>query len=153
MDLVQENLITLFQTYDSLSPYLRPIHSTVSTIQTQTSKLISPLITPLLESFYTTLSESPAILSIILFVILLFVSLKILDLLRRAVVFWVRLMVKIAFWGTIIALAMAVWQVGFHESVERLYRCWLELRRIWEREYGRWEAVEQRGNARGQKWS
>lgn len=60
--------------------------------------------------------QMPDLLSILILAVILLISLKILDYTRRMVMFWVRLAVKLVFWGLVLGV---VWY-GYTVGVERL---------------------------------
>lgn len=58
----------------------------------------------------------PDLLSILLLAVILLVSLKILDYARRVIVFWVVLVFRLVFWGSILGLALYIWRVGVENA-------------------------------------
>lgn len=58
----------------------------------------------------------PDLISIALLAIILLISLKILDYARRVVMFWVLLVFRLVFWGSVLALALYVWRVGIENT-------------------------------------
>lgn len=90
--------------------------------------LLSPLI--------TRLTTSPDIASVTLLLLLFFVAYQFLNLARRALFFWVRQSVRMAFWGAVASVGMWVWTRGPAGAVEDLAN-WST---VWRAEYEKWNA-------------
>ncbi|KAL2353863.1 hypothetical protein BJ546DRAFT_1061958 [Cryomyces antarcticus] len=102
--------------------YLRPLYSA----STQLQRLLSPLL--------TRLTASPDVASVVLLLLLLFLSLKILDMLRRTLLFWLGLACKIAFYGAVVVAALWLWQRGVDGALADSRR----LAYGWSSEYASW---------------
>jgi len=66
-------------------------------------------------------------MSIALLLVILFVSLKLLDMAWRAMVFWFNLAAKIVFWGSMVILVTWIWTrgpEGFMDDVQDLVAFW-----------------------------
>ncbi|KAL2832707.1 nuclear pore assembly and biogenesis-domain-containing protein [Aspergillus pseudoustus] len=59
------------------------------------------------------LASMPDLASVLVLVFILFVSFKVLDYTRRAVMFWVWLTMRLAWWATIISLGLYMYQAGW----------------------------------------
>ncbi|CBX92596.1 hypothetical protein IAQ61_006016 [Plenodomus lingam] len=125
----------IIQDYASLLPRLLPpsLANPVLTLLTTTLGLARTLqahLTP----FLTRLITQPDVASILLLLVALFISMKVLDMMYRAVLFWINLALRLAFWGGVLALGMWVWTrgpEGFVEDVTGLTEYWLaEYRRF-----------------------
>lgn len=84
-------------------------------------------------------SKNPDIASITLLVIVLLVSLKILNILYRAVMFWITLAFRLVFWGTVVVLGLFIWSRGFDGAVQDLStwaKYWVG---VWMSEYQRFQ--------------
>jgi hypothetical protein len=80
-------------------------------------------LTPLL----TRLITQPDVATILLVVAIFFISLKVLDMMYRAVMFWVNMALRLVFWGAIVVLGMWVWNRGvdgFVDDVGGLMEYW-----------------------------
>jgi hypothetical protein len=80
-------------------------------------------LTPLL----TRLVTQPDVATILLVVAIFFISLKVLDMMYRAVMFWVNMALRLVFWGAIVVLGMWVWNRGvdgFVDDVGGLMEYW-----------------------------
>jgi len=105
--------------------------STLYTYATYANRAFQNYLLPLVSS----LSEKPDVASIILLLILLFVSLKLLNLVYNAVMFWVRLATRLFFWGTIIGVGLWIWQRGpdgVASDMESLFRAWRGEYEFWK---------------------
>lgn len=64
----------------------------------------------------TLLDSPPDIYSILILLLVLFLSLKILDYARRVITFWVVLIFRLVFWGSILSGAFYAYSVGWEKS-------------------------------------
>ncbi|GFF39728.1 hypothetical protein IFM51744_04229 [Aspergillus udagawae] len=79
----------------------------------RTTYLEPYLITPLSRLLA---SSTPDLVSVLLLLFVLVVSLKVLDYARRVVMFWVMLVVRVVFWGMLVALGCYVYSVGLEKA-------------------------------------
>lgn len=103
--------------------YLRPFTTILSTTKAYLLPLINHVV------------QKPDLASIALVLVILFLSLKLFNMLWQAVMFWVRLATRLAFWGG--GLLVVLWLVnrgvdGAMEDVEYWSR-------IWKGEYSYWK--------------
>ncbi|OAK98682.1 hypothetical protein IQ06DRAFT_327227 [Phaeosphaeriaceae sp. SRC1lsM3a] len=117
------------QDYASLLPRLLP------------SSLASPLLTLLttglgltrtlqthLSPLLTRVVTQPDIATILALLAIFFISLKILDMAYRAVMFWVNMVIRLVIWGSIVVLGMWIWNrgpEGFYEDICGLGEFWM----------------------------
>ncbi|KAF2691087.1 hypothetical protein K458DRAFT_474066 [Lentithecium fluviatile CBS 122367] len=128
MDFVQD-YITLLPRF--LPPSVaNPLLTLVTTLfgimralQTQFSPLIARIIT------------QPDVASILALLAILFISLKILDMAYRAVIFWVKLVVKVVFSVAVLGVGFWMWNRGLDGFVEDLQG----LAEYYMREYERFK--------------
>jgi hypothetical protein len=114
--------------YAPLLPRLLPpsIASPLLTLLTTTlgiSRTLQTHLTPLLTRAIT----QPDIATILALLAIFFISLKVLDMMYRAVMFWVRMAFRLVFWGAIVVLGLWVWNRGadgFVEDVAGLVEYW-----------------------------
>ncbi|KAL2872038.1 Apq12 family protein [Aspergillus lucknowensis] len=59
------------------------------------------------------LASMPDLASVLVLIFILFVSFKVLDYTRRAVMFWVWLTMRLVWWATIISLGLYMYQAGW----------------------------------------
>lgn len=85
------------------------------TLQTHLSPLVTRLIT------------QPDVATILALLAIFFVSLKILDMMYRAVMFWVNMVLRLVLWGSVVVLGLWVWNRGldgFVDDVSGLMEYW-----------------------------
>ncbi|PSN72757.1 hypothetical protein BS50DRAFT_628888 [Corynespora cassiicola Philippines] len=121
-----------------VSPLLTFLTTTFGLLKTAQTHL-----TPLL----TRLTTQPDLASILALLAILFLSLKILDMAYRAVMFWVALTLRVVLWG---GAAVVAWWVytrgveGFVEDLGALVEFWGGEVERYKGEVGRWKEVEER---------
>lgn len=70
---------------------------------------------------------------------MLLVSLKILNILYRAVMFWITLALRLVFWGTVVVVGLYVWSRGWEQATQDCVvwaRYWGD---VWQSEYERYQ--------------
>lgn len=82
---------------------------------------------------------------------------QVLNLMRRVMLFWVRLTTKLVFYGGVVLLGAAVWQRGVGRTADDLVGWAGELSEVWWREYRRWEGYQNQaqraaGTKGGSRW-
>ncbi|KAL5116769.1 hypothetical protein ACEQ8H_005381 [Pleosporales sp. CAS-2024a] len=81
-----------------------------------------------LNPLLTRLVTQPDVASILALVVILFISLKMLDMMYRAVLFWINMAIRLLMWGSILVLGMWVYQRGvdgFVDDVSGLAEYWM----------------------------
>lgn len=124
-----DNRATAYEAYATYSPYLNylsPYLSYLSAFKTYTLLLIEQI------------TKKPDLATIALLLVILFVSLKILDMLWQSVLFWFRLAKKIIFWGGLLVLGTWLYVRGLEGVVEDL-GYWQGQ---WRGEYAVWKERE-----------
>jgi hypothetical protein len=61
-------------------------------------------------------NSPPDLSSILVLLVLLVISIQILDYMRRLVMFWVRLVLRLLFWSIVLSLAWYVYSVGWERA-------------------------------------
>ncbi|GAB7365502.1 hypothetical protein MBLNU230_g6575t1 [Neophaeotheca triangularis] len=112
------------------SPYLRQALNYTTLLTTYARAYLLPLI--------TNLTQKPDLATIALLLVIFFISLKILNMLYQAVMFWVRLAWRIVFWGGAVLLGLWLYTRG-PEGVMNDFGYWMEA---WGREYKYWKDQE-----------
>jgi len=110
----------------------------LSTVRAQ----LQPLITPLLDQLASVATDSPTIVSVGFFVLLLLIAMQILNFARRILVFWTKVVFRLMFWGGIVLAASVVLQRGVGRTAEDAVGWWGEISEVWWREYQRWEGQQ-----------
>jgi hypothetical protein len=108
------------------APYLSYIYNLLSTANTYMSALI------------TQISQKPDLATIALLLIILFISLKILDMLWQTVKFWLRLLSKVLFWGGLVALSVWMYARGPEGIMDDVEYWWGD----WSKNYEYWRDRE-----------
>lgn len=118
----QTDYITLLPRFVSPSIY-NPLFSIISTLFGLTRTLQTHF-TPLL----TRLIAQPDVATILALLAILLISLKILDMVYRTIMFWVRMALQLVFWGAVIVVGYWIWSrgpEGFIEDVQGLGGYWM----------------------------
>ena len=109
-------------------PYLVPLYRILLSSQLYFYRSIFPALYPIyvlsnnaLQSLST---DAPDILTLAILAIALIVSFRVLDYMRRTVMYWVGLAIRMGLWFTIGGLGWYVWQRGFDQSVEDFGYVW-----------------------------
>ncbi|KAL8929816.1 MAG: hypothetical protein Q9208_000960 [Pyrenodesmia sp. 3 TL-2023] len=128
MDILQDNFPQLFHLYSTYytpySTYLRPLRRTLLLTQSYFYQYAFPTLYPLYaitsRLFSFALTEQPSLTSLALLAILLVVSLKVLDMLRRTVIYWISMAIRLAMYATMAVIGMWIYQRGLEQSLEDL---------------------------------
>lgn len=116
---------------NDLSPYLRQALYYTTTLTTYLHAYLLPLI--------TSLTQKPDLATIALLLVIFFISLKILNMLWQAVMFWVRLASRVVFWGGAVVIGFWLYTRG-PEGVVEDCGYWV---RAWGQEYQYWKEQEE----------
>ena len=108
------------------APYARQAFGYISTIKSY--------MFPLLDQ----ISKKPDLATIALLLIIIFVSLKILNMLWQTLLFWVGLARKLVFWGGLVSLAVWMYARGPEGVMEDVDYWW----QVWTKEYQYWRERE-----------
>ncbi|KAH8662896.1 hypothetical protein BGZ60DRAFT_76754 [Tricladium varicosporioides] len=143
MEVLQEYTYQALTLYHNLSPHLDPIRSTF----TQVRSTLYPILLPYLNLALDFAQDSPAIISVGVLILFLLVALQILSWIRRIMMWWFRLVMRLMFWGAVVVLVSVVWQRGVGRTVQDLVGWGEELRGVWWQEYRRWEGYQNMHNS------
>lgn len=66
----------------------------------------------------------PDLMQLLILALVLFISLKVLDYARRVIMFWVMLVFRLVFWGSVIGLGLYVYRVGVENAGRDLGWVW-----------------------------
>lgn len=111
-------------------------------------------------------TDAPNVLTLAILAIALIVSLRVLDYMRRTIIYWVGLAIRIGLWLAVSGLGVYVWQRGFDQSVEDFGYVWGFLQGLGdegeriggqkargrERNAKRMAGANNRGRTRGAGW-
>lgn len=112
--------------YTTYSPYLYSLYNALATLRSYLLPLIDQV------------SRKPDLATIALLLIIVLVSLKILDMLWQTLLFWVRMVRRVVFWGGLALLGMWMWTRGAEGMVEDV----MFWQRKWGEEYTYWKDRE-----------
>lgn len=112
--------------HSGLPPYARQIFGAASTLKSWLLPVVDQL------------SQKPDLATIALLLVIILVSLKILDMLWQTLLFWIRMLRKVVFWGGLVALALWMYTRG-PEGVAADVQYWYEN---WNKEYHYWKEQE-----------
>ncbi|KAI9696560.1 MAG: hypothetical protein M1836_005579 [Candelina mexicana] len=139
MDILQDYI---FQLYRLSSPYIPLLISTTHRLQSYLSTL--PL-----QNLNTLFTTAPDLTSLALLLLILFLSVKFLNMLRRAFISWLVFWIKVGFWAVVILLGVVVWQRGPEQAFRDLGFLWGEGEQVWKMEKRRWEDAAMKGGRGG----
>ncbi|EAW07772.1 uncharacterized protein ACLA_024880 [Aspergillus clavatus NRRL 1] len=107
-----------------------PTLTTIPSLAALRSDYLTPYLVNPLAALLS--SSTPDLISVLLLLLILFVSLKILDYARRVVMFWVRVVVRVLFWGSVLgAAAPVVERPELEPGLARALTLTLTLTRAW----------------------
>ena len=84
------------------------------------------------------MTSNPDLTTIVLLLIILVLSLKMLDMLVRTVMWWIRLVTRLIFWTAVLGTGYWLWQRGFDGAVKD-FEAW---RHIWAQNYEYYQRQE-----------
>lgn len=102
-----------------MRPYAFQLLSYTSILKAYTAPLLNAL------------TQKPDLATLALLLLILFLSLKILNMLVNTVMFWFRMLFRVAFWGGLAAVGLWMWTRGPEGVVEDL-QLWAGM---WAQEY------------------
>lgn len=116
---------TYYRPYEA---YLRPLRRGLYISQSYFYRYFFPYLYPAYALLQRTLggalfgssSGAPDLASLALLALLALLSLKLLDVVRRTVLYWIGVAVRLALWLTVAAVGVYVWQRGVEATVEDL---------------------------------
>ena len=124
-----------YTTYQTYSPYARQAWSLLSTARSYAFLLVDQV------------TRKPDLATIALLLVVIFVSLKILDILWQTVMFWLRMVRRVVFWGGLVVLAAWMWTRGPEGVVEDV-GYWVG---VWKEEKEHWVERERVARLAGQR--
>ncbi|KAL8771151.1 MAG: hypothetical protein Q9209_003322 [Squamulea sp. 1 TL-2023] len=128
MDLLQENFPQLFHLYSTYytpyATYVRPLRRALLLTQSYFYRYAFPALYPFyaltLRLLSSILTEQPSLASLALLAILLLVSLKLMDMLRRTIISWVAFTVRMIMYVSLGLIGVWIYQRGLEQSLEDL---------------------------------
>ncbi|KAL8753421.1 MAG: hypothetical protein Q9199_005065 [Rusavskia elegans] len=128
MDLLQENFPQLFYLYSTYytpyATYIHPLRRGLLLTQSYFYQYAFPTLYPFyaltLRLLSSVLTEQPSLASLALLAILLLVSLKLMDILRRTIISWIAFAIRMIMYVSVIMVGVWVYQRGLEQSLEDL---------------------------------
>jgi hypothetical protein len=148
-----EYALTITHNISNLTPYLLPIYNTLQQSLTTVRTQVAPIVLPHVNKALVLAQDSPGIISVGILILLLLIVLQIVNIVRRIMMFWVRLLTRILFWGGIALVIAVVWQRGLSRSANDLLNFGQEISDVWWGEYRRWEGYQNRGKQKQQQFA
>ena len=106
----------------SYHPILAPILRFVFLAQSYAYRYVYPVLVPIYTLFNNALhsisSDSPDLLTLLLLGVILIVSARVLDYVRRTIFFWIAFAFKILFYTSLAGVGIYIWQRGIEQSLE-----------------------------------
>ena len=159
-----------YQYYYHFQPYLAPLLRFLFSSQAYFYRWVFPHIYPIYaltnKALQSLSTDAPDIITLAILAVALIVSLRILDYMRRTIIYWVGLAIRMSLWFAIGGLGLYVWQRGFDQSVEDFGYVWGFLQGLGnegeriggqkargrERDARRMAGAGKRGRTRGAGW-
>ena len=112
------------QYYTPYEPYLRPFRRYFYLAQYYSFRYVFPYLWPayklLSRLISKATSDAPDLATLALLAFILFMSLKLLNMLRRQIMYWISLGIRLALWTAIGLVGFYVYQRGVDQSLEDL---------------------------------
>ncbi|KAI9819881.1 MAG: hypothetical protein M1827_006451 [Pycnora praestabilis] len=148
MDILQDYISQALHLYNTTSPYLRPLRKYGWLL----ASYINPY-TPYLNSLNALLSsistQKADLTSLVLVLIVLFLSLKLFGILWRGVIGWIVLAFRFAFYIAVCIIGVWIWQRGIDGFVGDIMGWGSEVSEVFEGEKRRWEELQRQQGMRG----
>lgn len=159
-----------YQYYYHSQPYLAPLLRFLLSSQAYFYRWIFPSVYPIYalsnKALQSLSTDAPDILTLAILAVALIVSLRILDYMRRTIIYWIGLAIRMSLWLAVGGLGLYVWQRGFDQSVEDFGYVWGFLQGLGnegeriggqkargrERDARRMAGAGKRGRTRGAGW-
>jgi Nuclear pore assembly and biogenesis len=97
---------------------------------------------PYLNAAAIKAQDSPGIISVGVLLLFILIVLQILNMLRRIMMWWIRLLWWVSVGAVLVLFAGIVYQRGPEKTVEDVLRGVGHLSDVWWREYRRWEGYQ-----------
>ncbi|CAF9937072.1 MAG: hypothetical protein ALECFALPRED_007096 [Alectoria fallacina] len=156
--------------YYRFQPYFVPLYRILLSSQLYFYRRIFPNLYPIYvltnNGLHSLSTDAPDILTLAILAIALIVSLRVLDYMRRTIMYWVGLAIRMALWLAVGGIGVYVWQRGFDQSMKDFGFIWGLLQglgdegeriggqkaRRRERDATRMAGAGKRGRTRGAGW-
>ncbi|KAF4977903.1 hypothetical protein FDECE_18296 [Fusarium decemcellulare] len=116
----------------------------------------APLLEPLADKLVAAMAENQGLVGVIASLLVLATVVIILNWIRRLLLWWTRLTIRVVTWAFLLALATWIWERGVFESVRdmavaggKVVGYMAVIKDIWLEEYSRYEAQQGMGGPKG----
>ncbi|KAL8745738.1 MAG: hypothetical protein Q9190_002146 [Brigantiaea leucoxantha] len=128
MDMLQDHFPQIFnlysQYYHPYAAYLRPLRRALYLSQSYFYRYLFPTLYPFYVLSHrlvaSLLTETPSLATLALLAVVLVLSLKLLDMLRRTIIYWISVALQLTMWAAVALLGLYVYQRGVEQSLEDL---------------------------------
>ena len=114
--------------YTTYHPYLAPIFRVLFLTQSYFYRYLFPTVYPIYalanNALHTLSSDSPDIMTLLILSVVLIISLKALDYMRRTIIYWIGKMIRLSMHAALLAVGGYVWQRGLEQSLEDFGWVW-----------------------------
>lgn len=114
--------------YYHFQPYIAPLYRILFSSQVYFYRHVYPNLYPIYvlsnKALQSLSTDVPDILTLAILAIAFVVSLRVLDYMRRTIMYWVGLVIKMGLWLVLGGLGVYVWQRGFDRSMEDFGFVW-----------------------------
>ncbi|KAI5466195.1 hypothetical protein BGZ63DRAFT_420699 [Mariannaea sp. PMI_226] len=156
---ITEHLLSAFlpaDLVDSIRTHVLHPHSPLQVVRRnlilQAQRLLNavyPMVQPLLERLLDAMAENQGLVGVVVSLVILATVLVVLNWIRRLLLWWTRLTLRIATWAAFVAIAAWVWDRGVFESARdvaiiggKVVGYLAVLKDVWVDEYNRYEAQQ-----------
>jgi hypothetical protein len=117
---------------DKLIPFLQEnlsfqtLHHFIPSLSTPLTYFRNEYLNPYMIGPFSSLltSSTPDLVTVVLLLLILYISLRILDYARRVIMFWIFLILRLIFWGLVIGGGVYVYNVGAEKAVRDVGWLW-----------------------------
>lgn len=114
--------------YHHFQPYVVPLYRILFSSQLFFYRRVFPTLYPIYvlsnNALHSLSTDAPDILTLAILAIALIISVRVLDYMRRTIMYWVSLAFRMGLWLAFGGLGVYVWQRGFDQSVEDFGYIW-----------------------------
>ena len=114
--------------YNNYYYYIAPLYRILLSSQSLFYRSIFPSLYPIYvlsnNALHSLSTDAPDILTLAVLAVALIISFRVLDYMRRTILYWVGLAIRLGLWVAIGGLGLYVWQRGFDQSMEDFGYIW-----------------------------
>jgi hypothetical protein len=140
----------LLSRHSAYAPYAHRAYSYTSTAYGYLNTARGYIL-PLIDQ----VSQKPDLATIALLLVILFVSLKLLNMLYQTLIFWIRMAWRLVFWGGLVALGLWMYNrgpEGVGEDIQYWADVWMQEREYWMEQQNQRLKVESLRAQQGRGW-